>query len=59
MEYNGLMTEPFEINRTDGDPDFIDRLLTTSREFRNLMETRRKEADNGQWSSLETVRDHL
>jgi hypothetical protein len=41
------------------DPDFMDRLLTTNREFRELMEARRKEANNGQVSSLDTVRDRL
>jgi hypothetical protein len=29
------------------DPAFIDRLLTTNRDFRELLEHRRKEADAG------------
>jgi hypothetical protein len=41
------------------DPDFIDRLLTTNREFRELMESRRKEADEGKVSSLHSVRESL
>ena len=41
------------------DPDFIDRWLTTNREFRQLMENRRKEADEGRVSSLDAVREHL
>ena len=41
------------------DPDSIDRLLTTNAEFRQLMEDRRKEADEGKASSLEKVREHL
>jgi hypothetical protein len=41
------------------DPDFIDRLLTTNAEFRQLMEDRRKEADEGKVSSLAAVREHL
>jgi hypothetical protein len=41
------------------DPDFIDRLLTTNREFRELMVARRKEAANGRVSPLESVRDGL
>ena len=41
------------------DPDFINRLLATNREFRELMETRRKEADNGRVNSLDAVRDRL
>jgi hypothetical protein len=41
------------------DPDFIDRLLATSAEFRQLMEARRKEADSGRVSSLEAVRERL
>jgi hypothetical protein len=53
------MTEPFENNLSDGDPDFIDHLLATNREFRDLMEARRNEADDGQMSSLDSVRDHL
>jgi hypothetical protein len=53
------MTERFENNLSDGDPDFIDHLLTTNREFRDLMETRRKEVDDGRISSLESVRDEL
>jgi hypothetical protein len=44
--------------RTD-DPDFIDRLLTTNPEFRELMEIRRKEADEGRVSSLDSVRERL
>jgi hypothetical protein len=42
-----------------GDPDFIDRLLIANAEFRQLMEDRRKEADGGNVSSLETVRESL
>jgi hypothetical protein len=38
------------------DPEFIDRLLAASPEFRQLMEDRRKEADAGKVSSLESVR---
>ena len=41
------------------DPDFIDRLLTTNAEFRQLMEDRRKEAEGGIVSSLEKVREQL
>jgi hypothetical protein len=41
------------------DPDFIDRLLTTNREFRELMEHRRKEADQGRVSSLDSVQKSL
>ena len=41
------------------DFDFIDRLLTTNAEFRRLMEDRRKEADGGKVSSLESVRERL
>lgn len=41
------------------DPDFIDRLLTTNREFRELMERRRKEVNEGQVSSLDSVRESL
>jgi hypothetical protein len=41
------------------DPDFIDRLLTTNREFRELMENRRKEADEGNVSSLDSIRESL
>ena len=41
------------------DPEFIDRLLTTSQEFRQLMEGRRKEADMGKVSTLDTVRKRL
>jgi hypothetical protein len=41
------------------DPDFIDRLLMTNPEFRKLMEERRKEADAGRTSSLESVRHRL
>jgi hypothetical protein len=41
------------------DPDFIDRLLTTNAEFRRLMESRRKEADEGEVSSLEAVRKRM
>jgi hypothetical protein len=39
------------------DPNFIDRLLTTNREFRELMKNRRKEADEGRVSSLDSVRE--
>jgi hypothetical protein len=41
------------------DPDFIDRLLTTNGEFRELMEQRRKEADDGRGSSLDSIRKQL
>jgi hypothetical protein len=41
------------------DPDFIDRLLTTNREFLELMKKRRSEADEGRVSSLESVREGL
>ncbi len=41
------------------DPDFIDRLLTTDCNFRGLMETRRKEADKGRVSSLDSIREGL
>jgi hypothetical protein len=44
--------------RTD-DPEFIDRLLTTNREFRELMEKRRKEADEGRVSPLDAIRERL
>jgi hypothetical protein len=51
---------PFEMLpiRSD-DPDFIDRLLTTNREFLELMKKRRKEADEGRVSPLESVREGL
>jgi hypothetical protein len=41
------------------DPDFINRLLATNREFRELMEHRRREADDGRVSSLASVRERL
>ena len=41
------------------DPDFIDRLLATNAEFRQLMENRRKEADEGKTSSLENIKKQL
>jgi hypothetical protein len=41
------------------DPDFIDRLLNTNAEFRQLMESCRKEADSGKVSSLDSVRKRL
>jgi hypothetical protein len=41
------------------DPDFIDRLLTTNDQFRQMMEDRRTEADLGKVSSLEQVRARL
>jgi hypothetical protein len=41
------------------DPEFIDRLLSTNSEFRELMEQRRKEADAGSISSIEAVRARL
>jgi hypothetical protein len=41
------------------DPEFIDRLLATNAEFRQLMENRHKEADAGKVSSLEAVRERL
>jgi antitoxin (DNA-binding transcriptional repressor) of toxin-antitoxin stability system len=41
------------------DPDFIDRLLTTNREFLELMKKRRKEADEWRVSPLESVREGL
>jgi hypothetical protein len=34
------------------DPGFINRLLATNRDFRELLENRRKEADEGRVSSL-------
>jgi hypothetical protein len=46
-------------NMRDIDPDFIDRLLTTNAEFRRLLENRRREADEGKISSLESVRERL
>jgi hypothetical protein len=44
--------------RTD-DPDFIDRLRARNAEFRALLESRRSEADEGNISSIESVRDGL
>jgi hypothetical protein len=41
------------------DPDFIDRLLNTNDEFRELMEKRRKEANDGRVSSLDSIRKQL
>jgi hypothetical protein len=41
------------------DPEFIDRLLTTNAEFRELMESRHNEAKTKKVSSLETVRKKL
>jgi hypothetical protein len=41
------------------DPDFIDHLLTSNREFRKLMENHRKEADEGKFSALESIRESL
>jgi hypothetical protein len=41
------------------DPEFIDRLLTTNPEFRELLEERRKEASAGRTSSLESVRQRI
>jgi hypothetical protein len=41
------------------DPDFIDRLWTSNTEFRQLMEDRRKEAHEGQVTSLEEMRERL
>jgi hypothetical protein len=41
--------------RTD-DPEFLDRLLASNAEFRQLMEARRKEAEEGRVVSLEEVR---
>ena len=41
------------------DPDFIDRLLTSNREFRELMENRRREADEGKVTSLDSLREGL
>lgn len=41
------------------DPDFIDRLLSTNREFRELMENRRKESDAGKVSSLDSICESL
>jgi hypothetical protein len=38
------------------DPEFIDRLLTSNPEFRQLMEDRHKEANAGKVSSIEAVR---
>jgi hypothetical protein len=41
------------------DPDFIDRLLMTNPKFRQLMEDRRKEAEAGKVSSLNSVRERI
>lgn len=41
------------------DPEFLDRLLDTNPEFRQLMEDRRRESDRGKVSSLEEVRQRL
>ena len=41
------------------DPDFIDRLLATNRDFRELMEHRRKDADERRVASLDSVRERL
>jgi antitoxin (DNA-binding transcriptional repressor) of toxin-antitoxin stability system len=41
------------------DPEFLDRLLATDPEFRQLMEGRRRESDEGKVSSLEAVRERL
>ena len=41
------------------DPDFIDRLIEESEDFRKLMEDRRRESDSAKVSSLEEVRDRL
>jgi hypothetical protein len=45
--------------RSDGDPEFVNRLLEESEEFRLLMEARKSEADEGRVSSLEEVRARL
>ena len=41
------------------DPNFLDRLLESNREFRALAEERRKESDSCRVSSLEEVRQRL
>lgn len=41
------------------DPEFIDRLLTTNPDFRQLMGDRRIEADAGKVAPLEAVRQRL
>jgi antitoxin (DNA-binding transcriptional repressor) of toxin-antitoxin stability system len=41
------------------DEGFLDRLLQTNSEFRQLMEERRRESDQGKASSLEEVRKRL
>jgi len=41
------------------DPEFLDRLLEHNPAFRNLMEERRRECDQGRASSLEAVRERL
>jgi hypothetical protein len=41
------------------DPDFIDRLLISNPDFRNLMERRRQEASAGKVSTLKSVRENL
>jgi hypothetical protein len=45
--------------RSEEDPNFIDRLLEENKEFRLLMEERKREADEGQASDLEDVRARL
>jgi hypothetical protein len=41
------------------DHSFIDRLLRTNAEFRALLEARRREADEGNTLSLESVRERF
>ena len=41
------------------DPDFLERLAAANPAFRRLLEERRREADAGQVSSLEEVRQRL
>ena len=41
------------------DPEFVDRLLETNPEFRQLMEARRQQANQGKMSSLAEVRTRL
>ena len=41
------------------DPDFVDRLLEESPEFRGLLEERHRESEEGKVSSLEDVRKRL
>lgn len=41
------------------DPDFVDRLLEENPEFRELLEERRRESEEGKVASLEDVRKRL